>query len=822
MKISYNWLKEYLDVDLSVDEMSVILTDIGLEVEGIEEYESLPGGLNNFVIAKVLTCVKHPNADKLSKTTVDLGDGQTYPIVCGAPNVAEGQMVVVAKPGARIYEGEKFFEIKKSKIRGEVSEGMICAEDELGLGDAHEGILVLNGDVAAGTPAADYFKIERDTVFEIGLTPNRADAASHIGAVRDLACYLKLNKKNSEVKYPNVEDFKVDNESRLIDIEIENNEACKRYTGITISGLKIAESPDWLKNRLKAIGLSPINNVVDVTNFVLHELGQPLHAFDADKIKGKKVIVKTLAEGTSFITLDEQERKLHADDLMICNTEEGMCMAGVFGGISSGVQENTTNIFLESAYFDSVYVRKTAKRHTLQTDASYRFERGTDPNMTVYALKRAALLIKELAGGEISSPIVDVYPEKIENREITIHPLKLNQFLGLDVALEDLKTILSGLDIQILSEDDDEMLISVPPYRVDVTREVDIAEEILRIYGYNKVEFKQKLNASLAFVQKPDKQHLVNTVSDFMSSRGFHEMMNNSLSKDEFYEGLNYYSADNVVPIYNPLSTDLNVFRQSLLFGALETVANNLKRRNSNIKLYEFGTVVSKKQFDSKIKDLVKNYFESKQLALVSVGDINNETWVEKSKRADFFYLKTQLENILERLGLDFNRIQVVETENDAFAYGLSYRVQKGKNEFSILADVGKVHPKLNKKFDIDTDVFYAEVNWTVVLSMLKDNVKFTELSKFPMVRRDLALLLDKTVSYKEVYDLALKTDKKLLTKVNLFDVFEDKKLGENKKSYALSFFLQNKNKTLTDKEIDKVMDKLVKNYTNQLGAELR
>ncbi len=822
MKISYNWLKNYLNIDYSVDKLSVILTDIGLEVEGIEQFESIPGGLNNFVIAKVLTCKPHPNADKLSITTVDLGDGKEYPIVCGAPNVAAGQTVVVAKVGAKIYKGEESFDIKKAKIRGEVSEGMICAEDEIGIGNQHEGIFVIENSIEIGSKAADYFKVENDTIFEIGLTPNRADATSHLGVARDLMAYFNANNQNIAVDWPNVDNFKIDNENNIINIEIDNKEACKRYTGITISNIEIKESPDWLQNRLKSIGLKPINNIVDITNFILHEMGQPLHAFDADKIEGKKVIVKTLAQDSPFITLDEQERKLHSDDLMICNTKAGMCIAGVFGGATSGVTEKTKNIFLESAYFNPVSVRKTSKRHALQTDASFRFERGTDPNITVYALKRAAMLIKEIAGGEISSPIIDIYPKEIKHTIIPVNLSRINRLLGVDIEEYKFLAIVKGLEMKIIEHEDDDFVLSVPPYRVDVQREVDIAEDLLRIYGYNNVEYSETVKSALAYVNKPDKEKMHNTIADLLSARGFNEMMNNSLSKDEFYKELKHYNIDSLVHIENPLSADLNVFRQSLIFGTLQSIAHNIKRSNYNLHFYEFGTVASKKQNDGTSKDIIKGIFESQQLAITSTGNQFDESWKNKGTNTDFYSLKAQVDNTLERLGIDFNKLVSAETTNDIFDYGLNYSLQNSKDNFTELVNFGKLSTKLLKQFEIEQDVYYAELNWTIIQSKASSSAKYKEPSKFPVVKRDLALLLDKNVDFKSLRSLAFKTEKKLLTKVNLFDVFEDAKLGENKKSYALSFHLQDKDKTLNDKQIDKVMNKLIQAYTREFSAQLR
>ncbi len=815
MKISYNQLKQYIDIKIKPEELAEILTDIGLEVEGTEEYESIKGGMEGLIIGEVKTCKKHPNADKLSVTTVDIGTKDILPIVCGAPNVAAGQKVVVATVGTILYDGDKKIPIKKGKIRGEVSLGMICAEDEIGIGTSHEGILVLPENIETGTSAKDYFKIEKDTIFEIGLTPNRADGASHIGVARDLVAWFKYQGKNIKLKKPDVSNFKIDNTDLQIPVEIKNNEACKRYAGITISDIKVAESPDWLKTRLKAIGLQPINNVVDITNYVLHETGQPLHAFDADKITGKTVIVKTLPEGTPFITLDEEGHKLHKDDLMICNTEEPMCIAGVFGGAKSGVTDNTENIFLESAYFNPVFVRKTSKRHTLQTDASFRFERGVDPNITIYALKRAAVLIKEIAGGNISSEIVDVYPEPVENFKITVSYSHIDRLIGKKIDHEDIDTILKALEIKITEKENDTIKLEVPPYRVDVTREADIIEEILRIYGYNNVESPHSVKSTLSYAPKPDENKLKNKISDFLSSQGFSEAMSNSLTKAKYYENSDAFKEDESVKILNALSIDLNVLRQDLLFGTLEAVIRNINHKNSDIKLYEFGNTYHYNNTNN--NNSLNSYKEEARLAVVVSGNKNKINWNTPEQKSDFYYFKSEIIGILERLNFDTKQLKTEETENRIFAYGLKHSVNN-----KILVEYGSISNKILSVFDIEQEVFFANIHWNNVMNFLPANPSFKEISKYPAVKRDLALLLNKNVKFSQIEELAYKTERKLLKEVSGFDVFENEKLGKDKKSYAVSFIIQDETKTLKDKQIDKIMKKLQYNFEKELGAELR
>ncbi|MDX9697486.1 MAG: phenylalanine--tRNA ligase subunit beta [Bacteroidales bacterium] len=815
MKISYNWLKTYIDTELQPDEIAKILINTGLEVENVEKFETVKGGLEGLVIGKVTSCKKHPNADKLTCTTVDIGAGVELPIVCGAPNVAEGQKVVVATEGTKLYFGDKEITISKTKMRGEVSEGMICAEDEIGLGTSHAGIMVLDEKAVIGTPAKEYFNVESDTVFEIGITPNRIDGASHIGTARDVVAFLSQSQKINLLK-PSVDQFKVDNNKLAIDIEIDNPEACPRYTGVTISNVKVMQSPQWLQNRLKAIGLKPINNLVDISNFVLHETGQPLHFFDADKIEGKKVIVKTLKEGTSFLTLDEQERKLSGEDLMICNANEGMCIAGVFGGIKSGVTENTINVFIESAHFNSVYIRKTAKRHGLHTDASFRFERGSDPNVTVYALKRAALLIKEIAGGEISSEIIDVYPNKVKECTVELTFKNLKRLIGKEIEKSTIKQILTSLDIKIVSEDQDKLVLEIPTYRVDVTREVDVIEEILRIYGYNNVEISEHVNSSLSYIQHPDKEKVQNIISDLLTNNGFSEIMCNSLTKADYYFESESYKTANLVNIVNALSQDLNVMRQTLLFGGLETIEYNKNRRNKDLKLYEFGNVYKLK--DSKNENPLKNYNEEFHLSMFLYGNKTDESWIVKEEPTSFYLLKSYVENILERLGFDLNKSIINSINNDIFSEGLSYTF----NEKSIV-EFGILNKKLAKKFDIENAVYYADFNWSNVLKIIaKHHIRFAELPKYPEVRRDLALLLNKDIQFGKIKELAFSTERKLLKKVSLFDVYEGEKIGIDKKSYAISFILQDETKTLTDKQIDKLMENLIRVFEKELGATLR
>ncbi len=815
MNISLNWLNDYLKTDLPVEEICRILTNIGLEVGGYKKFESVKGGLKGLVVGEVKTCEPHPDSDHLHITTVDFGDGRPTPIVCGAPNVAAGQKVVVATIGTVLYDGDKEVVIKKSKIRGQESEGMICAEDEIGIGTDHSGIIVLPADVKAGTPASEYYHISTDYVIEIDITPNRADGASHLGVARDLAAYLK---QTQDIGYtlPSVEHFKCDRTDAAISIEVKRPEACIRYAGICIEGVTVKESPEWLRNRLKAIGLNPINNVVDVSNYILFELGQPLHTFDKDKIKGNQVILRSYPTGTKFVTLDGVERELNENDLMVCNAEAPMCIAGVFGGIESGITAHTKSVFVESACFDPVFVRKTARRHGLNTDASFRFERGTDPNIVIYALKRAALLIKELAGGEITSDIIDIYPSPVKDFEVEVRYDHIDRLIGKAIGKENIRKILSALEIKIISESNTTLLLHVPPYRVDVRREADIIEDILRIYGFNNIEIPSKVNSTLSYSEKPDDYRLKNVIADLLTGQGFNEIMNNSLTKASYFEGLESYNPENTVMLYNPLSSDLNAMRQSLLFGGLETIAYNINRKNNSLRLYEFGKSYTfhKKEGD----DHLKQYREENHLALFLTGDKTAASWNTKEARSDFFTLKAYTELVLTRLGFKTDTLNVEENTQDIWREGLVY-TRNGKH----LLSLGTVSRKLLKHFDIDQEVYYADFSWENLLKALKNHTTtFTPLPKYPSVKRDLALLLDKKVSFKEVKELALRTEKTLLKAVTLFDVYEGEKLGAGKKSYAVSFTLQDDEKTLTDKQIDKIMNKLIGSYKHLLGAEIR
>ncbi|GET23658.1 phenylalanine--tRNA ligase subunit beta [Prolixibacter denitrificans] len=818
MKLSYTWLKDYIDLDLTPGEVAETLTQLGLEVGSVDEVETVKGGLKGIVIGEVKTCVPHPNSDHLSLTTVDLGNGIESPIVCGAPNVAQGQKVVVATVGTTLYDGDKEFLIKKAKIRGEVSEGMICAEDEIGLGTDHAGIMVLPSEAKVGMPASDYFNVKSDYVIEIDLTPNRIDGASHIGVARDLAAYLKQNG-NIDYHVPSVDHFSVDNHDLDIPVTIENKEACPRYSGVTISGITVKESPEWLQNRLRLIGLSPINNIVDITNYVLFETGQPLHAFDAAEIAGNKVIVKTLPAGTKFVTLDEEERELDANDLMICNESEGMCIGGVFGGIKSGVKESTTAIFLESAYFNPVYIRKTARRHGLNTDASFRFERGVDPNNVIYALKRAALLIKELAGGTISSDIVDVVADSsiMDYFPVTVSYKHINRLIGKEIPAETVKSILSALEIKIEAETPDNLDLLVPPYRVDVRREADVIEEILRVYGYNNVEPESAVKSTIQNAEFPDKMKLQNLLSEMLTANGFNEIMSNSLTKAGYYEELESFKAENTVELYNPLSSDLNGMRQTLIFGGMEAVARNTNYRNPDLKLYEFGNVYKFKGNKS-TDNPVKNFAEEEHIGLWITGEDEPENWTTQSRPTTFFTLKAFVENMLTRLGLDVMQVQVDTVDSDIFSSGLEYKF----NNQSV-AQIGYVSSKVKKTTDVDTDVFYGDLNWTAILKLLdKNGVSYTPLPKYPEVRRDLALLLNNDVKFSSVKEIAYKTERKLLRNVSIFDVYEGKNIPEDKKSYAVSFFLRDEEKTLKDKQIDKVMKKLLSAFERELNAQLR
>lgn len=808
MKISYNWLKQFLQVDWEAEKTGELLTDLGLEVEGIETKESIKGSLAGVVVGKVLTCEQHPNADRLKVTTVDLGNGEPVQIVCGAPNVAAGQTVPVATIGTTLYDDKgEGFKIKKGKIRGEESHGMICAEDELGLGSSHDGIMILEDDLKVGTPAAEVFNIETDQVFEIGLTPNRADAMSHYGVARDLRAGLIQHGKNLELISPSVSNYHVDERTLRIDVEVDKKEQAPRYCGISITDVEVKDSPEWIQNRLKSIGLTPKNNVVDITNYVLHELGQPLHAFDAQQIKGNKIIVQTLPEGTKFTTLDEVERELHKDDIMICDGESNpLCIAGVFGGMKSGVTEKTTSVFLESAYFNPVFVRKTAKRHGLNTDASFRFERGIDINFTEYALKRAALLIEEYAGGKIASDVMDFYPEKMDDFQVFLSYENSFRLIGQEIDKETIKNILASLEIKISSETEGGLGLTIPSYRVDVQRESDIIEEILRVYGYNNIKFSHKLNTSISF--DSDKGVKVeNVVADQLTSLGFYETMANSLTKEEYVSLSENLKSEYNVEMLNPLSNDLKVMRQSLLFSGLESIAYNINRKNTSLKLYEFGKTYHKYE---------KGYQEEKHLTLFVSGERSQASWKVTSQTSDFFYLKGIVTALLDRVGL--TNLKTTPVKSDTFSEGVTLSLGKMK-----LVEFGVVRKKVLKEFGIKQEVLFADFDWDTILKVVGNrSIKVTDLPKFPAVKRDLALLLDEKVSFKEIYNLAFQSERKLLKHVDLFDVYEGKNLPEGKKSYAVSFVLQDESKTLADKQIDKIMQKLQQTFEKNLDAVLR
>lgn len=809
MRISYNWIKQFIKTDLKSEEIADILTDLGLEVEGVDAFESLKGGLQGVVVGHVLTCEKHPDADKLKITTVDLGDGNApVQIVCGAPNVAAGQKVPVATIGTKLFDKEgNAFEIKKGKIRGQESHGMICAEDELGLGESHDGIMILDAALQAGTPAAKVFDIETDEVFEIGLTPNRADAMSHMGVARDLRAGLLQHGKSSELITPSVSKFKVEKRTLKIDVKVADSKLVPRYCGVTISGITVKPSPSWLQNKLKAIGLTPKNNVVDVTNYVLHELGQPLHAFDAAHIEGNKINVSTVAAGTKFVTLDDVERTLHEEDVMICDANGPLCIAGVFGGKTSGVSETTTAIFLESAYFNPVSVRKTAKRHGLNTDASFRFERGIDPNITEYALKRAALLIQEVAGGEITSDIIDVYPKKIEDFSVFIHFNKVNKIIGEEIKPDTIKKILASLDIKVNSISEVGLGLTIPAYRVDVTREIDVIEEILRVYGYNNIQIPGKLNATVANAARTEEFNVQNTIATQLCALGFNEMMANSLTTPDYVALSEQLEAAHNVVMLNPLSNDLSAMRQSLLFSALEAVAFNCNRRRTDLKFFEFG---------KSYHNTTEGYIEEKHLTLTLSGNKNNESWLKAQEKSDFFLLKGYVMAVVSRLGLD-QKVTSLPFSNDVFSEGMALAIGK-----EVIVEFGVVKKLIIKHFDIKQEVLYADFNWGKMQKYISNKIKYTDIPKYPEVRRDFALLVDEKIQFEQIYTLAKQTEKSLLKEVNLFDVYQGANLPEGKKSYAVSFILQDHSKTLTDTQIDKIMSKLQGNFESQLGASLR
>lgn len=820
MNISYNWLKEYVDFDLTPDEVAAALTSIGLETGSVEEVQTIKGGLEGLVIGEVLTCEAHPNSDHMHVTTVNLGQGEPVQIVCGAPNVAAGQKVVVATLGTKLYDGDECFTIKKSKLRGVESVGMICAEDEIGIGTDHAGIIVLPETAVPGTLAKDYYNIKSDYVLEVDITPNRADACSHYGVARDLYAYLIQNGKPATLKKPSVEAFAVENHDLDIKVTVENSEACPRYAGVTVKGVTVKESPEWLQNKLRIIGLRPINNVVDITNYIVHAFGQPLHCFDADKIKGGEVIVKTMPEGTPFVTLDGVERKLNERDLMICNKEEAMCIAGVFGGLDSGSTETTKDVFLESAYFHPTWVRKTARRHGLNTDASFRFERGIDPNATIYCLKLAALMVKELAGGTISSEIKDVCAAPAKDFRVELAYEKVNSLIGKVIPVDTIKSIVTSLEMKIVDETAEGLTLDVPPYRVDVQRDCDVIEDILRIYGYNNVEIPTTLKSCLTTKGEYDKSNkLQNLVAEQLVGCGFNEILNNSLTRAAYYDNLESYPSKNLVMLLNPLSADLNAMRQTLLFGGLESISHNANRKNADLKFFEFGNCYHFNEEKKNPEKVLAAYSEDYHLGLWVTGKRVANSWAHPDENSSVYELKAYVENVLARLGLHMHDLVVGNLTDDIYAAGLSVQTRGGKR----LATFGIVTKKLLKAFDIDNEVYYADFNWKELLKAIRNvKVSYTEISKFPAVKRDLALLLDKKVQFAEIEKIAYETEKKLLKEVSLFDVYEGKNLEAGKKSYAVSFLLQDENATLNDKQIDKIMSKLVKNLEDKLGAKLR
>ena len=820
MNISYNWLKEYVNFDLTPDEVAAALTSIGLETGDVEEVQSIKGGLEGLVIGEVLTCEPHPNSDHMHITTVNLGQGDPVQIVCGAANVAAGQKVVVATLGTKLYDGDECFTIKKSKLRGVESNGMICAEDEIGIGTSHEGIIVLPEDVVPGTLAKDYYNIKSDYVLEVDITPNRSDACSHYGVARDLYAWLIQNGRQATLKRPSVDAFKVDNHDMNIDIVVENTEACPRYAGVAIKNVTVKESPEWLQNKLRLIGVRPINNIVDITNYILHAYGQPMHCFDADKIKGGKIVVKTCPEGTKFVTLDEVERKLSDRDLMICNAEEPLCIAGVFGGLDSGTTETTKDVFLESAYFHPTWVRKTARRHGLSTDSSFRFERGIDPNGTIYALKEAALLVKELAGGEIASEIKDNYPAPIADFPVELSYEYTNALIGKVIPAETIKSIVTSLEMKITGETPEGLSLLVPAYRVDVQRPCDVVEDILRIYGYNNVEIPTSVKSSLSVKGDVDKSvKLQNLVSEQLVGCGFNEIMNNSLTAATYYEGLETYKPENLVQLMNPLSNDLNVMRATLLFGGLESIQHNANRKNADLKFFEFGNCYHFNAEKKNPEKVLAAYSEELHLGLWITGKRVSNSWAHPDENTSVYELKAYVLNIFRRLGVNFGGLVFGNLTDDIYSVAISVHTRGGK----LLATFGVLHKKIQKAFDIDNEVYYADLNWKELMKAIKNNtVAYKEISKFPAVKRDLALLIDKKVQFAEIEKIAYETDKKLLKSVELFDVYEGKNLEAGKKSYAVSFMLQDENATLNDKQIDKVMQKLIANLQNKLDAKLR
>jgi len=820
MNISYNWLKQYINLNIEPQEVAKVLTSIGLEVGSVDEVQTIKGGLEGLVVGEVLESVDHPDSDHLHIAKVNIGTGEQLQIVCGAPNCRAGLKTIVATVGTKLYSGEEVFTIKKSKIRGAESFGMLCAEDEIGIGTSHAGIIELPADAQIGTLAKDFYNVKSDYVIEVDITPNRIDAASHFGVARDLAAYFKQTDAAVKLQKPDVSAFKIENNDYSVKVTVENAEACPRYSGVTIANVTVKESPEWLQNALLTIGLRPINNVVDVTNYMLYSMGQPLHAFDADKIAGRHVIVKTLPEGTKFTTLEGTERSLNAADLMICDEKEGMCIAGVFGGLHSGVTESTKNVFLESAYFNPVYVRKTARRHGLNTDASFRFERGCDPNNTIYNLKLAALLIKEVAGGTISGEISDIYPVELKPFRVELTYSKINTLIGKEIPKETVKSILAGLEIAIVEENGDALVLNVPTYRVDVQRDVDVIEDILRIYGYNNVLPGTSVNSAITYSSKPDSYKLQNLISEQLTGCGFNEILNNSLTKIGYYAEEGAYPANRSVMILNPLSTDLNCMRQTLLFGGLESIAYNINRKNADIKFYEFGNCYyfDGSQFSS-VENPLKPYSEDFHLGIWLSGNKTAQSWVQKQEKTTFYQLRAYVENVLLRLGVNTQKMVYGTYDDELFSEGQTIYTYGGKQ----LVVMGIVDRKQLKKFDIDNEVYFADLNWQNILSEIKKHkISYSEISKFPEVKRDLALLLDKQTPFAEISKIAFNTERKLLKEVYLFDVYEGKNLESGKKSYAVSFILQDESKTLTDNQIDAIMSKLIKNFEEKLGAKIR
>ena len=820
MEISFNWLKKYINIDLTAEQVATILTDIGLEVEDFRKIETIRGGLQGVVVGHVVTCEDHPDSDHLHITTVDVGTGENLQIVCGAPNCRQGLKVLCATVGSVLYPngGDEEFKIKRSKIRGVESLGMLCAEDELGIGASHDGIMELPEDAQVGMAARDYLNVQDDYLIGIGLTPNRIDAASHIGVARDIAAYLRSRGEDVKVSLPSVEEFKVDNHDLTIEVTVEDTEAAPRYTGLTITDCTIAPSPEWMQNELRAAGINPKNNLVDITNYVLFELGQPLHAFDADKIEGGKVVVKKCAEGTPFVTLDGVERKLSQEDLMICSAERPMCIGGVFGGLESGVSDTTKNIFLESAYFNPVSIRRSAKRHGLSTDSSFRFERGIDPNIQVYALKRAALLFKELAGGKISSEIIDINPTPAQDFIFDISLDRVNSLIGKDIEETTVRTILDALEVKITKEQGRVLTVAVPPYRVDVQREADLVEDILRIYGYNNVEIPQAVHSPLSSAPRPDKNKMVNIAADHLAATGYTEIMSNSLTKAAYYEGLNAYKAENCVKIMNPLSADLNVMRQTLLFNALEAVELNINHRNADLKLFELGNCYFYNAEVEAGENPLARYSESYRIGITVTGLDATPSWNAKAAKASFYTLRASVEKLLRRFGIDIYTLRSESSQSDLYSDAIAYT--QGPRT---VVEMGIVAPEILRRFDIKQAVYFAEIDFDLIVrSAKKQKIAVEELSKFPEVKRDLALLVDKSVTFSELRNIAFATEKKLLKRVTLFDVYEGDKLPEGKKSYALSFTLEDKNQTLNEKSIEKAMSNLQRQLESRAGAQIR